>query len=81
MKISDFKKIPLEKLTKTPSQDGEYRLITNAYWAITDDGCALKYRGYSIQCNKHKNIVESIASQDSHPATKVMFIERAWLKI
>ena len=72
---TDYDKSPWEKVSvdelKTPRAG---KICYGAsYWAITDDGFALFYRG-SAQCNTVKSIVESIRSD-----CKVEFIEMAFV--
>ncbi|HJV75400.1 MAG TPA: hypothetical protein VJ654_14330 [Noviherbaspirillum sp.] len=65
-------KMPLSELT-TPKPG---RLCkAPAWWAVTDDGCALFYKTYgSPQCNTDRRIVERI-----RPDCKQVFIEAAFV--
>ena len=73
-----FDKIPIEKLSETPSESGFYYLMKDRYWAVDEDGNALFCRGASPQCNTNKTIVERIVAGEKHPGVKVVFIENAW---
>jgi hypothetical protein len=80
MKLGDFKKVPISEAIKIPSVGGHYDLVKDMWWGVTDDECILYYRGYSRQCNRNKSITESIINSDTHPATKVIFLESVWEK-
>jgi len=80
MRIEDFKKIPMVDAISIPIIGGEYNLIKNSWWCISEDDCLLYYRGYSRQCNRDKTIAEHIMSIENHPAIRVEFLENVWEK-
>ena len=72
-----YVRIPLTKLVAIPP-DGVYSHYVGYYWIIDIENNALIYRGYSAQCNKHKQIVEGMLRL--HPeGTQCIFLESAWL--
>jgi hypothetical protein len=74
-----FQKIKISDATKEPKDDGVYCLMTNRFWLVTDDDCILIYRGYSPQCNRNKQISESIL-KNNPLAKKVLLIDSVWIE-
>ncbi len=74
-----FTRIPLQEVIKVPNKSGTYHLVTNSYWAISEDDCILLYKGFSRQCNVYKDIVERIIKSKEHPGVKVKFLKSVFL--
>jgi hypothetical protein len=79
MKLSDF--VEIELRTDPPTEEGYYCLTTNTWWAVTEEGKGLLYRGYSRQCNKHLSIVARFVDMENHPARKAVFLPKVWESI
>lgn len=56
--MKEFTLIPLEEATQP--KGGLFKIYEDYYFFVTEDNCILKYRGYSLQCNKNKQILESL---------------------
>jgi hypothetical protein len=80
MKDSDFKKVPITKLTAIPENNGFYELRKNYYWVVTEDDCVLFYKGSSPQCNSSKAVVDNWGiKRDVFKNSRTMLIENAWM--
>ncbi len=78
MKTEDFRKVLVKDATAIPLIGGEYNLIKNKWWCISEDDCVLYYRGYTRQCNSDKIIAECLVSNSDHPAVRVELLENVW---
>jgi hypothetical protein len=78
--VHSFTKVPLSELTPDKIIGGTYDIMTDFYWAVTEDDCVLFYRGRSAQCNRNKGIVERIVARAGYPPTRIEFIPIAYLK-
>lgn len=81
MIVKDFKKIPIMEATKIPTTHGQYNLIANMYWCVTEDDCILYYKNWSRQCNGDINICKHLMEYEDHPGVKVVFLSCVWEKI
>ena len=80
MRIDDFKKVPIIEAINIPTSRGDYTLVKNRWWCVTEDDCILYYRHYSRQCNNDRDITEDIMASDKHPGVKSIFLENVWEK-
>ncbi len=80
MKESDFRKVPIKKLTAIPEKNGFYELRKNYYWVVTEDDCVLFYKGSSPQCNSSKAVVDKWGiKSDVFKNSRTELIENAWM--
>jgi hypothetical protein len=56
--MKEFTLIPLEEVTQP--KDGLFKIYEDYYFFVTKDNCILSYRNYSLQCNKNKQVLESL---------------------
>jgi hypothetical protein len=85
MKKSDFDLIRVDAITRLPSYNGLYEVITNSYWAITYDEhgnkCVLRTKGTkTYQRNDKREIVQKIVNECNYPAESVEQITVVFLK-
>ena len=70
-----FIRFKIEDVTHPPFVDGHFEILTNRFWAVTNEGEILQARGASYQCNKVRELVDRLVSFEKHPATHVVFLE------
>lgn len=76
----DFIRVPLEKITTTPTKSGCWRLIRDHWWCVDSEENVLFYKRLtSPQCNTNKNIAERLISLDES-VVNVVFINYAWIR-
>jgi len=80
MRIADFKKVPIIEAINIPTVCGDYTLVKDRWWCVTEDDCILYYRDYSRQCNNDKTICGHIMESENHPGVKSVFLENVWEK-
>lgn len=75
MKKERFSRINLDKMAAPPTEDGLYRVVTQSYWLIDENGYGLIYYGHSLQCNKNENIGNGLIKSGMHPAVGKKYYE------
>ena len=74
-----FTKIPISQVTIVPDKSGNYTLIKNYWWAVTEDDCILIYKKFSKQCNANEEVVKHIVACENYPKSKAVFLENVFL--
>ena len=86
-KKDKYKMIPIDQLIKPPTYEGDFAAYRDRYWA-TKDGCLLfyggngRYQSWSPQCNRNKDVVESLTkSGRCHETCEVVFLPMVYIPI
>lgn len=79
--MEGFVKVPIDEAVKIPDKGGLYELLTDRWWAVTEDNCLLFYeKGMAPQCNSNKLIVDKWSRFSGRPATTPVFIKAVFIK-
>jgi len=79
--VREFTKIPIDEAIKIPDKCGLYELLTDRWWAVTEDNCLMFYgKGRSPQCNSNRAIVDKWSRFEERPPTTPVFIKAVFVK-
>lgn len=78
-KNSKMQQLKIEDHINPPECSGLFKIYYNNYWIVSPDGEHIyNYGGYSFQCNKNKNVVESLLK--SYKDCTIKQIERLYFE-
>jgi len=71
-----YKKIPLAIALKAPTKDGMYKVYSNYFWLLSEEGSIIHTEGVPI-CSKDKMKLLPLIRDKTHPGVKIKFVKNA----